>query len=211
MASKRLRFEKGVFKSGLSGNVLAVNVGFCLDNTFRSTATFFEKGNQFAKAENLTSEANQERFAALTRGWATKVRRRRGEKVMTAKVRKKISKTHRRRLHVKLIREMSEIRDMARMSATAAMQRMEQIVEDPKSRDSDAVSAAHLILERAYGKANQTTINATVDANGKPNEVGDKELNERIEKALARVEDIAGRAPKAAPSPQQPIDLRKLN
>lgn len=150
-------------------------------------------------------------FKALKRKSRDYYQRAKGKRAMPARVRKKIKKAHRIRKQLKVIKDLREIQNICRMNAVAAVERMVKIVENPTTRDSDAAAAAHFILDRAYGKATQTNLNANVDANGKSEEVTLNELDRRIKEALARVEELTGGARQAPASPQQPLDLRKLN
>jgi hypothetical protein len=108
-------------------------------------------------------------------------------------------------------KEAREIQDMARKFASAAMNRAFSVLADPTAADTAVLQAADLILNRAYGKPNQTNTNLNVDANGKISEVSGAELNKRIAEALKRVEDITGRERQAPARKKQPADLRKLD
>ncbi len=67
-----------------------------------------------------------------------------------------------------------------------------------------------VILDRAYGKASQTSITANV-GNGKASDISAEELDKRVERALKRVEDLTNRTPKAGTSKNRPAHLRKLH
>ena len=108
-------------------------------------------------------------------------------------------------------KEAREIQDMARKFASAAMNRAFAVLADPTAADTAVLQAADLILNRAYGKPNQTNTNLNVDANGKISEVSGAELNQRIKEALKRVEDITGRERQAPARKKQSADLRKLD
>ena len=115
------------------------------------------------------------------------------------------------RLRETVAREARDIQDMARRHATAAMERMAHIVNNPHSPENAQIAAAAVILDRAYGRPNQTNTNVNVDANGKPKEVSGSELDRRIEEALRAVETLTGRARKEAKGQEQPADLRERN
>lgn len=115
------------------------------------------------------------------------------------------------RLRETVAREAREIQDFARKHATAAMERMAYIVNNPASPENAQIAAAAVILDRAYGRPTQTNTNLNIDANGKPTEVSTSELDRRIDEALRAVEALTGRARKAAKGKEQPADLRERN
>lgn len=195
------------------------------------------KGRQTAKHLIAYSKANWGPEKALKlsfdllKSLDVKARKARGEYVIS---RKRRMKAMRKRIRLKralkpeghqryeltIAKEAREIQDMARERATAVIKRLTDIaLKSPV--ESVAVAAGNVLLERAYGKANQTNTNVTVDANGKASEVTGKELDGRIKAALKRVEEVTEGFPgaKAAPrgarkapaSPARPADLRKLN
>lgn len=171
----------------------------------------FHCGNREAAAENMSAASHARRIQGMFKAWETKARIDRGENIMG--VREK--RVQRRRVRAKLIvtvaKEAREIQHIARTHAQAAMKRLASIITDYESQDTAAIAAISVLLDRAYGKANQTNINANLDANGKPAEVTGKELDTRIEETLRRVEALTGGAPKEAPRKELPPDLRKLN
>lgn len=172
---------------------------------------FFGKGNKYAEAARMTTGAHKSRMKGLFKAWAIKGRMLAGERIMPRRIRKKIKMAHNQRIRANIAREAREIQNMARMQAESAMKRLAQIIDDPNSQDTSAIAASVVVLERAYGKANQTNINANIDANGKPTEVTSAELNTRIEEALRRVEGATPGAAKPATRTRRPIDLRKLD
>src|ERR1700722_14803043 len=102
---------------------------------------FFAAGNTYAKAENLSADANARRFAGLRKTWKQHTER----DAMGKKPKQPSAKIHRApriRLRVTVAREAREIQDMARTHATQAMKRMAEIVNDPSSPDNIAVAAA---------------------------------------------------------------------
>ena len=195
-------------KTGVSGNILGAG-GFEVGVVHSRIAVPFEKGNKLAAAENMTPDAHARRMAALYRGWATKHRRGQGEQVMSVKTKKKISKRRRIRIKENVVREMREVQEIARMHADDAMRVAAEIMTSPASRNSDRLAAAQLVLDRAYGKATQTNVNANVDANGKAPEISSKELDSRIDTALNRIESITGRTAKPPKSEKRPPDIRE--
>jgi hypothetical protein len=171
---------------------------------------FYRAGNQYAKKERLTPEAHKVRTAALYRGWTTNAKRHTGEKFVTKNSKRKEAKRIRRRLYTTVAKEAREIQDKSRRAAEKIVERMVEIAAT-SFNETAAIAAANLILDRAYGKANQTNITATVDANGKPTEVSGKELDTRIAQALKRIEELAGRTPKAPESKDKPVDVRQFD
>ena len=170
----------------------------------------FREGNQYALKERLTPEAHDKRMQALRRGWSTRSRQFSGEKFVSKNQVRKEAKRVRRRLYTTVAKEAREMQDKARRAADKIMDRMVEIAAT-SFNETAAIAAANLVYDRAYGKANQTNITATVDANGKPTEVSGKELDTRIAQALKRIEELAGRAPKAPPSEDKPADVRKFD
>lgn len=120
----------------------------------------------------------------------------------------------RRRLQLKekkkVALEAHELQQIARENATLAMRTLVNISKNPRAPEATRIAASSVILDRAYGKASQTTISASVTS-GKANEIGPEELDQRIKRALKRVEDITSRTPKAPVSKKRSADLRKLN
>lgn len=170
----------------------------------------FPKGNQLALAERLTPESNQKRLNALFGAWATNVKKSvEGPFVTKNQIRKK-EKRKRIRLYETVAREQREIQEMARKGAAAVMERL-QVIAEQSPNETAAISAALVILDRGYGKATQTNVNATLDANGKATDISGKELDARIQKVVERLEGITGRAPKAPKSEDKSVDLRKLD
>jgi len=169
---------------------------------------FFKEGNKLALATNMSPESDARRKNGLVAAWKKKVQMRaKGRKrYLTDKDKKFRSK--RIRLRITVAKEAREIQDIARQSASAAMERLATIVNDPQSLDNVAIAAAAVILDRAYGKPNQTNTNVNVDANGKTTEVSASELNTRIEAALRRVDEITGRGKQKGKGKEQPADLR---
>lgn len=171
----------------------------------------FKKGNKFALKEKMTPEAHDRRMQGLFKTWAIRERKLDGEKFVAGrKIMRKRTRT-RLKLHATRAKEHQEIQEVARQHATAAMGRLCDIIADPKTVPSVAVAAIQVVLDRAYGKASQTNINANLNADGKPSEISEAELRSRIEKTIKRVEDLTGGAPQAKPRTKRPVDLRKLD
>lgn len=166
-------------------------------------------GNQLAITENLTEEANRKRIEGFFRFLQTRARIRRGDKVMTIKAKKRRAANQRARLKETIALEARQVQELGRQSAQAVMNMLRDVVNNPGERASDRIAAGNALLDRAYGKANQTNTNVNVDANGKATDVSRKELTTRIEETLKRVEELTGGAPKAEPSQERPADIRE--
>lgn len=120
----------------------------------------------------------------------------------------------RKRIRLKLKKaialEAHELQQIARENATMAMQTLAEISGNKRAPEATRIAASAVILDRAYGKASQTSITASVTS-GKANEVTGEELAKRIDTALKRVESVTKRTPKAPESQNGPTDLRKYN
>jgi hypothetical protein len=171
---------------------------------------YFYEGNDCALASKLPEESNKKRLKALFRAWSTNVRRGTGEKFVTPNQKRKKAKRHRVRLRMTIAKEQREIQELARQGADTVMKRMLEIAATSLN-EAAAIAAGQVVFDRAYGKANQTNINATIDANGKTTDVSSKELDSRVEKAVKRIEELTGGAAKAAKSQEQPADVRKFD
>ena len=120
-------------------------------------------------------------------------------------------RTARRRLKLRetVALEARDVMNRSRKLASMALKMYEDIIADPTERTADRIAAGQVILDRAYGKANQTNTNITVDANGKPTEVSGKELNERIAATLKRIEELTGGTSEERPRKERPADIRQ--
>jgi hypothetical protein len=162
-------------------------------------------------AKNMAPEAHKKRMQGLYKGWHIKSQLRKGEKVVLKHAGSNKSRKRKRlRLLETVAKEAREIQEIARKNAAAAMKRMAQIAQTSPN-ETAAIAATMLLMDRAYGKATQTNINANLDANGKTTDISQKELDTRIDTALKRIDSLTGGAPKAAKSKAPPIDLRKLD
>ena len=110
-----------------------------------------------------------------------------------------------------LILEARELQELARTNASAAMKRLVKIIQSDNAPEAAQIAAAQVILDRGYGKASQTNINASINTDGKTAEIDSSELDNRITKALERVEAITRGAVKAPAGKKRPVDLRKCN
>lgn len=106
--------------------------------------------------------------------------------------------------------EAHELQQIARENATLAMRTLVEIAKSTRAPEATRIAASSVILDRAYGKASQTSITANV-TNGKADEVTADELDKRTRQALKRIEDITNRTRKAPASQKRLINLRKYN
>jgi hypothetical protein len=174
------------------------------------TTGFFTAGNQYSKKENLTPEASKKRMTALFQSWGTKQKKAKGEIKGTRYMVKKKKKRERYMLKTTVAREAREIQEQGRRSAEQVMARLAEIAINSPN-ETAAIAAGVVVLDRSYGKANQTNITASIDANGAAKDISQEELNTRIEQTLKRVEALTGGATKAPKSQKPAIDLRKLD
>lgn len=103
-----------------------------------------------------------------------------------------IKRAKRIRLRENIVAEARQIQNIARQNAVESMEILADIARDEGQNAASRIAAIALTLERAYGKATQTSISANIDANGKPTEVTSKELDTRIAETLKRVESLTG-------------------
>lgn len=106
--------------------------------------------------------------------------------------------------------EAHELQQIARENATLAMDTLVEISKNKRAPEATRIAASSVILDRAYGKASQTSITANV-TNGKTSDIDGQSLSKRIDHALKRVADLTNRVPKKAPSQKRPVDLRLYN
>lgn len=109
------------------------------------------------------------------------------------------------------IMEHRELQEKCRQEAEDALEELRRIYKSDTAADTAKLSAISMILDRAYGKATQTNVNAQVNGDGKPSEVDEAELNRRIKDALKRVEAATSGEGQPSLSEDGPSDLRKLN
>jgi len=106
--------------------------------------------------------------------------------------------------------ELHEVQKLARENATLAMETLVEISRNKRAPEATRIAASSVILDRAYGKASQTTISANI-SHGKTSDITSDELEKRTRIALKRIEEITNGAAKAGTSKKRPADLRKLN
>jgi len=169
----------------------------------------FNAGNQWAKAENLTVDANKKRFAGLIKSWETIQRKLNGEEIVSMKTMVHKIRRKRARLRLTVAKEHREIQEKARTAASAVMDRLIEIAQT-STMESMAIQAAQVVLDRAYGKSIQTSVSASADGK-KTSEITGKQLDERYQQVLERVESLTRGAGKEAKSEKRPVDLREHN
>ena len=123
----------------------------------------------------------------------------------------KIKKRGRTAEGLSIALEARQVQEMARLGAPEALQAVRDIITSEISADMAKIAAAHLILDRGYGKSTQTNINATVDADAKAKDINAKDLDQRISEALTSIERITGGARPKIESEKRPVDIRVLN
>lgn len=106
--------------------------------------------------------------------------------------------------------EAHELQQIARENATLCMNTLVEISKNKRAPEATRIAASAVILDRAYGKASQTSITANV-SNGKTDNISAEDLDKRIGHALKRVEDLTNRAPKAGAGKKRSVDIRKYN
>lgn len=121
-----------------------------------------------------------------------------------------MAKRKRVKLAMTVAKEAREIQQKARQYAEPILDRLAEIAQNSFNENA-AIAAANSIIDRAYGKANQTNINATLDANGKAADVSAKELDARIERALKRVAALTAGKGEPVKGEDGSADVRKLD
>jgi hypothetical protein len=107
--------------------------------------------------------------------------------------------------------EAHELQQLARENAAAAMETLVEISINKRAPEPARIAASQVILDRAYGKASQTSITANISNGTNTKEIDSTELDKRINQTLKRVEELTNRAPKAGKSKKRPVDLRFVN
>lgn len=115
----------------------------------------------------------------------------------------------RKKLLVTEAKEQADIINEARRHTMQLLQVAIDIANDPGANDASRLSAVNFVHDRAYGKASQTHISASMSLDGKPKDISAADLNKRIADALKRIEGATSRAGKAGSSEERPADLRE--
>lgn len=105
-------------------------------------------------------------------------------------------------------KQNKDVAEVARENAEKAIRRLAKLVDSDDDRV--ALAAAQAVLDRAVGKPVQS-INSTVENKRDIRDLSGRELDERIDAALRRIESIATGAPKAQASQHGSARLRKLD
>lgn len=112
---------------------------------------------------------------------------------------------------LKLALDARAIQEMARKHAPDAIKAMAEIIKSKVASDLAKISASNALLDRGYGKALQTNVNATVNTDGSAKEIDGEELDRRVKEVLGRVERITKRKREKIKSEDQPADIRQLH
>jgi len=112
---------------------------------------------------------------------------------------------------LKIAKDAREIQELARLSGSAAIKAYSEILESKVASDLAKIAAANALLDRGYGKALQTNVNATVNTDGSTKEVDGDELDRRVKETIERVERLTKRKREKIQSEERPANLRKLN
>lgn len=112
---------------------------------------------------------------------------------------------------LKAVLDARAIQEMARKHAPDAIKAMAEIVKSKVASDLAKISASNALLDRGYGKALQTSVNATVNTDGSAKEIDGEELDRRVKEVLGRVERITNRKREKIKSPEQPANIRQLH
>jgi len=161
------------------------------------------------RKENLTPAQNGRRLTSLFKTWDVWEHKHRGENIMSTKENER--RRFRRRLRLKegVALQAREVQEVARKYARATMEMIAEIAGNPTERAADRIAAGNVLLDRAYGKANQTNTNVHVDNNGRLTEISSGELTTRIEETIRAIEITTKRTVKKEESGKQLVDLRK--
>jgi hypothetical protein len=173
-----------------------------------------QKGNRCAAKENMSEDSHKRRMAGLFKTWGQRFRKDKGlKKIGGAEMEKKSrarEREQRKIAKLTVAKEARQVQDDARQTATAAFEVIKDVMMNAE-RDSDKLTAANIVLERAYGKATQINVNDNVNRNGNKEEVSAAELDKRIEEAIRGVEELTGGATKPPKGSQRPVNLRQRN
>ncbi len=112
---------------------------------------------------------------------------------------------------IKGIKEAREIQELARRSAPAALKALDDIINSKVASDLAKISAANALLDRGYGKALQTNVNATVNTDGSTKEIDGQELDRRVKETISKIEGLTKRKREKIQGTVRPPDLRQYN
>ena len=132
----------------------------------------------------------------------------RGEKLREKKL---MNKKRRTSESESIVKDAREIQELARKHVPKAIEKLGEILENPEATDMSKIAAYHALADRGYGKPTQTNLNANFDADSKPSEVNEKELDSRIAEALERIERITSGTGQEVSGKERPADIRKYN
>jgi len=124
---------------------------------------------------------------------ASRLRILKGNMTRAKRLSQEHSKQAKRRAEAKAFAmEIRDVQELAKRSMKAGLDRVNKIIADEKSQDHTALACVAFLADRAYGKAVQPNLNASVNENGSPNEISDAELAKRIDETLSRINAITG-------------------
>lgn len=110
--------------------------------------------------------------------------------------------------------EARKLNELCRLEADEIMTELRRMYKDPVTADTVKVKIMEMIMDRGFGKATQTQVNAQVNTDGKTSQIDDAELNRRISEtldAVERVKNTASREAAEITGTNGPADLRKFN
>src|SRR6516162_10805714 len=166
-------------------------------------------GIRWAVRENFTEAQHNRRLNGLFKTWDVDERKKRGEVIMSTKENERRKFRRRLRLKEGVALQARDVQEVARKYARATMEMIAEIAGNPTERAADRIAAGNVLLDRAYGKANQTNTNVHVDNNGRLTEISSGELTTRIEETIRAIEITTKRTVKKEESGKQLVDLRK--
>lgn len=133
------------------------------------------------------------------------------EAYLEAKERNKVKIKDEKRAYRRAARTHLEIQEKVREHAEEAINVLVEIMRSGESLETTKLQAIQMLLDRGYGKASQTNINANLDADAKPSQISTTDLTKRINEAIERVERVTSGIGEAEASADKPIDIRKYN
>lgn len=111
----------------------------------------------------------------------------------------------------RVIAEARDIQNIARQFAPDAMQALIDILQDPEANATAKITAANVVLDRAYGKAAATNINMNTNMDAAPKDLDSRDLDIRIVETLNRIERATHGAAEEAESEERSAGIRKYN
>lgn len=164
----------------------------------KENSGWFKKGVYYpARARAGFKKGN---YRGRTRDdWSAKFEELMTQKKLTRRVYAKVTKTH------------LEIQEKIRENAEALLNELLRLALDGDTSEPTKLNAIQQLMDRGYGKATQTTVNANLNADTKVKDIAANDLERRIEQTLERIEGTAGGVQEKAEGTERSVDLRKLN